>query len=93
MLKIDLSNVEFTHYRLAKKREQDIKLKSSADARLDGIKDIGTATAKDDEEERLSVVIKRLNGIFGTKFTHDDLISYAEAIADKIRENERVRSR
>ena len=35
-------------------------------------------------------MIGRLNDIFGTTFSDSDLINYAETVADKVRENERV---
>ena len=50
---VDLSNVHLTHYRLAKKREQDIKLKVNGAAGLVGVTQLGSGTAKDDPEERL----------------------------------------
>ena len=87
---VDLSNVHLTHYRLAKRREQDIKLKVNSAAGLVGVTQLGSGTAKDDPEERLSAVIGRLNDIFGTTFSDSDLVNYAETIADKVRENERV---
>jgi type I restriction enzyme R subunit len=90
---IDLSNVEMSHYRLSKLRQIDIELKvnEGTDHQLNPSSYLGSATAKDKEEEFLSAIIRRLNEVFITdKLTDKDMINYAKTIADKLRENQSV---
>ena len=86
---IDLDNVVLSHYRLAVMRQQDLKLKEdAADYQLDPGAGLGTAKAKDQQEEFLSQIISRLNELFITDhLTEKDLVSYAYTIRDKISEN------
>ncbi len=56
---IDLSNVEMSHYRLSKLRQQDIQLQAnSTEHQLEPSNDLGTATAKDKKEDFLSSIIQ-----------------------------------
>ncbi len=88
---IDLSNVEMSHYRLSKIREQDLKLQEDSETPLQPITGIGTGQGRGAEEEWLSVIIDRLNGIFITDNLSDsDMINYAYTIRDKLVENELV---
>jgi len=89
---IDLSNVEMSHYRVSKIKQQDLLLEEEqGDYGLKGGEAAGTAKAKDKKEERLSLIIDRLNELFITDdLTEKDLINYAETIRDKVRENESV---
>ena len=53
--------------------------------------DLGTGKPRNKEEEWLSQIILRLNELFITDgLTDQDLINYAYAIRDKIRENVKV---
>ncbi|MDQ8935070.1 type I restriction endonuclease subunit R [Acinetobacter rudis] len=62
---VDLSNVEMTHYRLSKLRQQDIQLKAnSTEHKLEPGNELGTAKPKDKKEDFLSQVIQRLNEMF-----------------------------
>lgn len=89
---IDLSNIEMTHYRLSKLRQQDLKLEEhSEEYQLDPASGLGTAAPKDSKEAYLSEVIRQLNDIFaGEGFTEDDMINFQKTIWDKINENEIV---
>lgn len=88
---IDLSSVELSHYRLSKIKQQDLMMVKDGDAGLYPAADIGTGKPKNKEEERLSLIIARLNELFITDgLTNSDLINYAHTIRDKVRENERV---
>ncbi|MFA1562214.1 type I restriction endonuclease subunit R [Aliivibrio fischeri] len=89
---IDLSNVEMSHYRLSKIREQDIKLKEdAADYKLEPTTDVGTAKPKDKKEDFLSRILERLNELFVTdNLTDKDMINYAFTVRDKLSENEAV---
>ncbi|MEH6826411.1 MAG: type I restriction endonuclease subunit R, partial [Motiliproteus sp.] len=81
-----------SHYRLSKIRQQDIQLQEdTADYKLEPSSDIGTAKAKDKKEELLSEILVRLNELFITdELTDKDLINYANAIRDKLSENNSV---
>ncbi|EGK11764.1 type I restriction endonuclease subunit R [Psychrobacter sanguinis] len=89
---IDLSNIEMTHYRVSKLKQQDLKLQEhSEDNQLEPASGLGTATPKDKKDDYLSEIIKQLNDIFaGEGFTEDDLVNYAQTIRDKMAESEIV---
>ena len=80
-----------SHYRLSKQHQQDLVMEGEGDYGLTGGEAVGTAKAKDKQEERLSLIIERLNELFLTdELTEADLLNYAHTIRDKIRENESV---
>jgi len=85
---VDLSDIELTHYRLAKKREEQIKLENE-DGALRPASD-ESAKPKDRETERLSEIIERMNQLFEGEFSDGDALSYARTIMTKLRENDRV---
>jgi type I restriction enzyme R subunit len=89
---IDLSNVEMSHYRLSKIRQQDLRLNEEAgEYGIKGGEGAGSAKAKDPKEEPLSLIINRLNEIFITdELSEKDLINYAYTVRDKMKENGRV---
>lgn len=89
---IDLSNVEMTHYRLSKLRQQDIQLQAdSTEHKLEPVNDVGTAKAKDKKEDFLSQILRRVNELFVTdNLTDQDMINYAYTVADKMAENTRM---
>lgn len=91
---IDLSNIEMTHYRVSKLKQQDLKLQEhSEDNQLEPASGLGTATPKDKKDDYLSEIIRQLNDIFaGEGFTEDDLVNYAQTIRDKMAESEIVMS-
>ena len=89
---VDLSSVELSHYRLSKLKQQDLQLQEEgADTGLKPATDLGTGRPRDKEELWLSQIITRLNELFITDgLTEKDLINYANTIADKVMEDERV---
>jgi type I restriction enzyme R subunit len=89
---IDLSNVELSHYRLSKIKQQHIKLQvDDPDSKLEPGEGLGTATPKDKKEEFLSQLINRLNELFITdQLTEKDMVNYAYTIRDKMSENSLV---
>jgi type I restriction enzyme R subunit len=92
---IELNNVELSHYRVSKQRQQDLALgeQDQGPYGLKGGESLGSAKAKDKKEERLSLIIERLNELFITdQLTEQDLVNYAYTIRDKVRENESVMS-
>lgn len=84
-----LSNVTLSHYRLSIIRQQDLKLQEdSADYKLEPGEALGTAKAKELQEEFILQIISRLNELFVTDhLTEKDLVNYAQTISDKVREN------
>ena len=90
---IGLENVMLTHYRLSKIRQQELILgePSVEYGKLRPGEGLGSARAKDKQEEFLSRIIARLNEIFITdELTDNDLVNYARTIKDKLIENETV---
>ena len=86
---VDLSNVVLSHYRLSKIRQQDIQLKEDAEGYdLEPGDALGTAKAKDKQEELLSEIVAKLNELFITdELTEADMVNYAYTVRDKVREN------
>lgn len=86
---VDLSNVVLSHYRLSKIRQQDVQLKEEAeDYELEPGDALGTAKAKDKQEELLSQIVAKLNELFITdELTDADMVNYAYTVRDKVREN------
>ena len=89
---LDLSNVDMSHYRVSKLKQQSLKLiVNSPDHQLKPGSELGTGKAKDAKQEFLSVIIKRLNDVFVTdNLTEKDMINYAITIRDKLSENKLV---
>lgn len=88
---IDLAHVELSHYRLSKIRQQDLIMEIDAPYPLTPGEGLGTATAKDKKAELLSQIIQRLNEIFiADELTEADMVSYANTIRDKVKENAMV---
>ncbi len=85
----DLTNVELTHYRLQKQREQDLQLNDAkGDGQLHPGGEFGTGQARDKKLEPLSVILSRMNDLFAASDLSDaDKVSYAQTIAAKILEN------
>lgn len=86
---VDLSGLTMTHYRLSKQGTRTLRLAEDTDKdyRLKGITDLGSGHFKDQDLEFLSVIIARLNEVFAGEFTTNDVLNYANTIADKVREN------
>ena len=58
---------------------------------LKGGEGAGSARAKDKKEERLSLIIDRLNELFITdQLSEKDLVNYAYTIRDKLSENQSI---
>lgn len=89
---LDLSSVQLTHYRLQKQREQDLILNDGkGETGLQPGGEFGTGRARDKHLESLSRIIARMNELFAAENLSDaDLVSYAETIAAKVRENPHV---
>jgi type I restriction enzyme R subunit len=52
---------------------------------------LGSGKARDKQEEFLSQIIERLNEVFaGDGLTEGDMLNYARAIKDKVREDQNV---
>jgi len=90
---IDLSNIEMSHYRLSKIRQQHLALEPDAPEYLKPGDALGTAKAKDKKEEFISQIISRLNELFITdELTEVDMVNYAYTVRDKVKENTLVMS-
>ena len=89
---IDLSNVELSHYRLSKIRQQDLALATAeGETGLAGGEAAGSAKSKDKKEEALSTIIEKLNEIYETEgLSEKDMVNYATTICDKVWENKSV---
>lgn len=89
---LDFGSVVLSHYRLSKIRQQQLNLKEdSAEYKLEPGDELGTAKAKDKQEEFLSQIIARLNEVFITdNLSEQDMVNYAYTIRDKVLENKTV---
>lgn len=91
---IDLSNIEMSHYRVSKVREQHLILNPEEEVLIPNRGEVGTAKAREQKETFLSIIIARLNELFaGEEFeglTDEDRLNCLYTILDKIAENENV---
>ncbi len=89
---IDLDQVVLSHYRLSKIKQQNLILdEEQADYGLKPGEGLGTAKAKDPQEEFLAQIIVRLNELFITdNLSEKDMVNYAYTVRDKVAENEQV---
>jgi type I restriction enzyme R subunit len=87
-----LINVELSHYRLSKIKQQHIKLQiNEPEAKLIPGEGLGTAKPNDKKSEFLSQLIGRLNELFIVdQLTEQDMVNYVNTITDKVRENTAV---
>ncbi len=86
---IDISQVQLSHYKLHKQKNQNIGLVGD-EVELGSIGGVGSAVAKDPEKELLSAVLGHMNALFEGNLTDEDMINYANTIKDKILENDKV---
>jgi type I restriction enzyme R subunit len=86
---IDISEVQLSHYKLHKQKNQNISLVGD-EVELGSIGGVGSAVAKDPEKELLSAVLGHMNALFEGNLTDEDMINYANTIKDKVLENEKV---
>lgn len=87
---IDLASLEMTHYRLAKQREEELRLDPEATSPMQPTSAVGSRTPQDRKTETLAEIVARMNELFNGNFTESDALNYARTIADKLRENEKV---
>ena len=88
---IDISELELTHYRIAKRKEHQLRLDSGDDPEgLRPITDVGSGKPHDPEKQLLSEIIEKLNDIFGAEVSDEDQLHYAKGIADRVRRDEDV---
>ncbi|KZL09819.1 DEAD/DEAH box helicase family protein [Pseudovibrio sp. Ad26] len=85
---IDLDNVELSHYRLSKLKQQDLQLVSGEGEGLEPADELGSGKSKDRKEEFLSQIIERVNDMFAEDgLTEKDKVNYLYVLRDKISEN------
>ena len=83
--KIDVSELSLTHYRLTKRKEQQLRLaEQHGDYELKPGSDIGTGQAHAPEKKKLSEIIQSLNELFGAEINDDDQVTFLNAIAQRI---------
>lgn len=89
--KIDISELELTHYRITKRKEHELRLEGEDDPEgLDPITGLGSGKPHDPEKKRLSEIIEKLNDIFGAEVSDEDQLHFANGIADRVRRDEAV---
>lgn len=88
--KIDLSELQLSHYRLTKQAEGSLTLDGGDAEGLRPITSVGSGTAHDAEKLLLAEIIEALNELFGAEVHDDDKLHYATGIADVIRRDEEV---
>ena len=89
--RIDLSELELTHYRVTKQAERRIQLGEEAgEYSLKPVTDVGSGQARDPKQERLAEIIERLNELFGAEVGDRDKLDWANNLADRVRRDETV---
>jgi type I restriction enzyme R subunit len=88
---IEVSELALTHYRLTKRAEHELRLgDEQGDYRIKPLTDLGSGKPHDPEKKRLSEIIDRLNGLFGTEVGDEDQLQWANGIADRIERDDEV---
>lgn len=87
---VDLSEVVMTHYKLDEVRQQRIVLEPNKQGYVTGVTAIGGHNPREQEYERLSQIIERLNDLFAGEVTDGDMVSFVDTLANKVAENEAV---
>ena len=86
---IDLSALVLTHHRVKNLGKTEIKLgKDDESHALLPITSIGSGQAHEDETQKLSELVKKLNDLFEGELTDVDKIAYVNHIAGKMMESE-----
>ncbi|MDC9612175.1 type I restriction endonuclease subunit R, partial [Pseudoalteromonas sp. GABNS16H] len=76
--KVDVSELELTHYRMTKRTEKDLRLgDAEGDYNLQPGNAVGTGKPHDPEKKTLSEIIDRLNDLFGAEVGDDDKLHFA----------------
>ncbi|MBG56787.1 MAG: restriction endonuclease subunit R [Porticoccus sp.] len=89
---IDLGQVVMTHYKLNEVRQQRLVMEPKG-GYITGITELGGHVPREQEYEKLSQILERLNDLFaGEHLTDDDKISWLNTLANKVAENEAVMS-
>ncbi len=82
---IDVSELSLTHYRLTKRKEQQLRLADNqGEYPLKPGSAIGTGKAHDPEKKRLSEIIQALNDLFGAEVSDEDQVQFLNTIAQRI---------
>jgi type I restriction enzyme, R subunit len=88
---IDVSELELTHYRLTKRKEQELRLGvADGEHALKPITDVGSGNPHDPEKKRLSEIIDRLNDLFGAEVQEDDKLHWVNGLADRVERSDEV---
>lgn len=92
---IDLSGLSMTHYRLAEKRTQALKLAEEADEDegygLKGITSVGGHAPRDQKTEKLAEILERLNDLFAAEGLDDkDVVQVVESVGGQLKKNQKV---
>lgn len=81
-------DVALEYYRNEKVFEGSIALEQQGRANLDGQQHGGSATSPEEEKERLSSIIDRMNEKFGTEFDPQDKLSRDQLVEDMIQDED-----
>ncbi len=89
--KVDIGELELTHYRLTKRAEHRLKLSDEeGDYGIDPATGLGTGKPHDPEKKRLSEIIEVLNELFGAEVTDENQLHFANGIASRLRQDQSV---
>ena len=89
---LDLSGLTMTHYRLAEKRTQALKLAEEGEGYgLKGITDVGGHTPRDQKTEKLAEILERLNDLFAAEgLDEKDVVQVVESVGTQLKKNQKV---
>jgi type I restriction enzyme R subunit len=89
--RIDVAELQLTHYRLTKRAEQHLRLaENQGDYPLKPPSDVGSGNAHDPEKKQLSEIIQALNDLFGAEVSDADQLRFLETICDRLRQQDDV---
>ena len=92
---IDLSGLTLTHYRLAERRSQVLRLADADDGTdgqgLKGITGVGGHAPRDQKTEKLAEILGRLNDLFAADgLDQADVVTVVESVGNQLKKNQKV---
>jgi type I restriction enzyme R subunit len=89
---VDIGTVELSHHRLTKQDIAAMQLAEGEAEKLRPISEVGGGKVQDKEKAKLDEIIQRLNDIFGTELTDENVVNWSRALRDTLASNPDLRA-
>ena len=87
---VDLSEVKLTHHKLRNRGRRNLGLSDDDAPKLKPLTEVGSGALQEKQKVFLSEIIEQLNTLFGSDTTEGDQLSYANTLAEKTLESEKL---